>query len=504
MTDYHDLKDFCEREKFDRFIIAADAETRVGVEKNGKLIEEVPAGGVSVALDPVAKATNAIYIARGRTDVEKRLGGFFNKSEIEEANGKYTLKRIFFKKEEIDDYYLGFSNSTLWPLCHIAFQPPVFNDKWFRTFKKVNKDFADNIKKEIKGKTFVWVNDYQLAFVPSLLPKNKNLTIAMFWHIPWPTWEIFRVLPYKKELLEGMLSCDFIAFHRGYQARNFLDTVERELAVQIDQETSTVRFGDKRTVVKSLPMGIDTDVIENIVGNEEKDTLSGKLIKFFLKEKKTEKTDGIYALFNNYKVMLGVDRFDYTKGLRLRMMAIDRFFEKNEKYKGKVVYVGILAPSRKGIPAYDNFVKDVCELIDAINKKHQKGDWKPIHAVVKVFSRPDILEFYKKASLCLVTPLDDGMNLVSKEYVLASSFSSNPGMLVLSQFAGSAIDLSRSLIVNPYDIESLADAIKQGLEMDKNEIKKRIMSMRATLEDRNIYQWALDFIKNGIEAKNRI
>ena len=479
MTTYQDLKDFFGRRDF-KLIMAADAETRVLHRKKGKIISQIPAGGVSVALDPIAKASNALYIGRGKTEEEKEFLSGKNKTIIEDQNSTYVLKRVFLESSDFDSYYNGFSNQTLWPLCHVAFEDPQFHNSWYRGYKKVNQQFAQSIQEEINGKTFVWIHDYQLALVPMFLGKPKDTTINMFWHIPWPTWEIFRLLPQKKEILESLLCCDFLAFHRGYHVQNFLDTVRRELEARIDEETNSIYYNKHVTIVKNLPLGIDTDVIKLLVVPD----------------------DGtFYDFFENSKVILGVDRLDYTKGLRLRIAALDTFFEKNPRYIGNVVYLGILAPSREAIPAYKKLKKEIKELTEAVNKKYGRKDWQPIHMIKSVFTRSEIINFYKKAHVCLVTPLDDGMNLVSKEFVISSSASSRPGMLVLSQFAGSAIDLTKALIVNPYNVHEVADAIKKGLEMPNEEKKKRMKEMAETLEERNVYVWAEDFIRSATAGR---
>src|SRR5207302_1494552 len=187
-----------------------------------------------------------------------------------------------------------------------------------------------------------------------------------------------------------------------------------------------------------------------------------------------------------------------TKGFRHRLRTLDRFFEKNPEYIGKVVYLGIIAPSREAIPSYKRVKKNARELAAEINKKYATEDWQPIHLIYDVFTREDVVNFYHKADVCLVTPLDDGMNLVSKEFVVASSLSSDPGMLVLSQFAGSAVDLSQAMIVNPYNVDEVSLAIKRALEMPKDEKVKRIRQMADMLKEKNVYEWGLDFLKGAV------
>ncbi len=475
-------------------IVVADGETRRSERKGDKIIEKIPAGGVSIGLDPIARASRATYIARSRMPMEKSVT--HGRITVNHPDGNYILQRLFLTPEELNAYYDGFSNQTIWPLCHVTFQEPIFRKDWYEGFKKINQKFAKTIKDEIRGKTFVWINDYQLTLVPKYLERPKNTIIGMFWHIPWPTWEVFRILPQKKELLESLLANDFLAFHRGYHVRNFFETVRRELEARIDEETSKVFYNGHETTIKNLPLGVDTDIIKSFV-SADKDygpvtTVVRKIFGF-----EGEKND-MDVYFNKNKVLLGVDRLDYTKGIRLRLRAIDKFFEKYPKYIGKVIYLGIMAPSREAIPSYKLLKKEIGLLAEAINNKYAKGDWKPIHTVNKTYPRTEVIKFFKKSAVCLVTPLDDGMNLVSKEFMVASSLSKNPGMLVLSQFAGSAIDLTESLIVNPYNLEEVADAIKKGLEMDAKEKMQRTKNMMETLEEKNVYEWAKEFVNGAI------
>lgn len=477
-------------------VIAADAETRTSEKKGDKIIEKIPAGGVAIGLDPVARASRATYVARSKNPLDKEVT--HGRVIVNHPDGNYTLQRVFLTDSEMDDYYYGFSNQTVWPLCHVTFQEPIFRKDWYEGFKKINQRFTKAIKEEILGKTVVWINDYQMVLVPKYLDRPKNTTIGMFWHIPWPTWEVFRILPQKKEILEGLLSCDFLAFHRGYHVRNFFETVRRELEARIDEETHKIFYNGHETTVQNLPMGVDTDVIKSLVSVEKDYGPVTKVVrKVFGFEQEKNDTD-IY--FDKYKVLLGVDRLDYTKGIRLRLRAIDRFFEKYGKYIGKVIYLGVMAPSREVIPSYKLLKKEIEVLTETINKKYARDNWKPIHTISKSYPRKDVIRFFRKASVCLVTPLDDGMNLVSKEFTVASSLSEKPGMLVLSQFAGSAIDLTKSLIVNPYNIEETADAIKKGLEMDLKDKQVRMKDMTETLDEKNVYAWARDFITETIAS----
>lgn len=495
----HDLTDFVTRKKLN-FIIAADAEPRVHVRKNGELKQIIPGGGVSIALDPIMQATDGVFIARAKTREDREVVNSSGKVRISGNIGSYSLKRIFLNKKEEEDYYFGFSNQTLWPLCHVAFERPQLDGGWYENYTKVNQAFAKAINDEAKSNSFIWIHDYQLALVPSLIQKPRNGMVGMFWHIPWPTWEVFRILPQKREILESMLHCDFLAFHRGYHVRNFLDTVRRELEVRIDEETSKVYYKNRVTTVKNLPLGIDADVIKSLVKETQEEDFVGSIVRGLVSPKAEGKTSELDKFFHENKVIVGIDRLDYTKGLRVRLKALDKFFEKYPKYIGKVVYVGIIAPSREKVPSYKILREEVRKLARRINLKYVTKKWVPIHLIYHVFTREDVMNFYQKSKLCLVTPLDDGMNLVSKEFVIASSLEKDPGMLVLSQFAGSAIDLTSAIIVNPYDIDEVADAIKTGLEMPRQEKVRRMNKMVEQLEEKNIYTWTEDFVRAALEA----
>ncbi|MCL4353123.1 trehalose-6-phosphate synthase [Patescibacteria group bacterium] len=501
MLSYFDLKDFAKENKVN-MIMASDGSPRISYQDNGEIKQSSIAGGVSLTLEPIAKAFSALYITRARTEEDRKTAG--KKISITSTDGAYFLERLNLLEEETDNYYNGFANQTLWPLCHIAFEQPIFENRWYEDFKKVNQKFAKSISERAKEGSFIWVNDYQLSLVPSFLKKPKNSTLAFFWHIPWPTWEIFRILPQKLDILESLLNCDFLGFHRGYQVNNFFNCLDRELPVRIDHETNTVYYKDKKTVVKNLPLGIDIDVINSLVKKEEERPWMFGIIKKILGEdspKDSSSEDPLRVIFDRFKVIIGVDRLDYTKGLSLRLLALEKFFLQNPKYQNKVVYISIISPSREKIPAYMVLKQEITALTDRINTALGNGRWKPVYLIYKTFRREDIVNFYRQSDLCLVTPRDDGMNLVSKEFVVASSSSRNPGMLVLSRFAGSAIDLTEALIVNPYDLDEMVRAIKEGLEMGSKDKKERLGRMVQVLSERNIYQWAQDFVKTALFAK---
>ncbi|MDD5680752.1 MAG: trehalose-6-phosphate synthase, partial [Candidatus Omnitrophica bacterium] len=388
------------------------------------------------------------------------------------------LKRIWLNKAEEEGYYYGFSNEGLWPLCHATHTRPLFREADWQMYKEVNQKFADNVLEELPSKKpFVFIQDYHFTLLPKMIKeKRPDATVALFWHIPWPTPEIFSICPYQEEILGGMLGCDLIGFHVQNHCNNFLDTSNRLLESRVDTEKFSVVRAGKETFVKAFPISIDSYFGAGISADDAK--------KIEVIRKEFELKDKIVAI--------GVDRIDYTKGIMERISAVDRFLEKNPQYKCKFVFIQLAAPSRTHIKRYHDLMNEIEELVEKVNWKHADGAWKPIIYLEKHFSADEIRPFYALADICIISSLHDGMNLVSKEYV-ASKVDSN-GVLILSRFTGAARELTDAIQINPYSTEEFADAIKLAVEMPEKEKKKRIENMRKIIKERNVYRWAGDII----------
>ncbi len=483
MTNKADLEQFIKKNLKDRvFIITSNREPFLHIKTPEGVRLMQSAGGVHTLLDLIARASHGTYVAHAGGDGDAETVDEHGRIRVPPGEESYTLRRVFLSKKEVDKYYYGFANQTLWPLCHAVFVKPLFDESWWDYYKAVNEKFAHAILEEIGGKkAFVWVNDYHFALIPRLLRESgKDIRIGTFWHIPWPTYEIYRVNPWKKQILEGLLGSDFVSFHRGYHVQNFFQCMQRELEAQNDSEQSWVMYHNHKTRIEDLSAGID---YHEILTAKNKD-LSGRVL--------IKKDFGIDIQY----VAIGADRLDYTKGLIERIKMIDRFLDKYPEFIGKFVYFGITAPSRSHIPTYRQYAKEVTDLIEKVNWKYSKSGWKPLHINLKILPREKVISYYRSADCCLVTPLDDGMNLVAKEFVLACD--SSRGMLVLSQFAGASKDLRHAIQINPYDREMGADAIYQSLTMEKEEKKRRNMKMRDELKVRNIYQWGINFINKTL------
>jgi len=452
-------------------------------EKKGEKIEcLVPASGLVTALEPVLNACGGIWIAHGSGDADREVVDAQSKIRVPPEEPQYVLKRVWLTKEEEKGYYYGFSNEGLWPLCHIAHTRPSFRAEDWGYYQTVNKKFARAILEELKGaeEPLILIQDYHFALLPRLIKEERpDARVALFWHIPWPNPESFSICPWQGELLHGMLGADLIGFHIRFHCNNFLDTVDRALESRIDWEHFSVERGGQTTLVKPFPISIAFPGQSNAstASNSTKPSKESLLKDLGVKGK---------------HLGVGVDRIDYTKGIMERFKAIERFLEKYPAYQGEFTFVELGAPSRTHIKEYHDLIAAVEVEVDRINWRFKTKEWQPIVFLKKHHSHEEIWPFYETADLCMVTSLHDGMNLVAKEYVSARDEES--GVLILSQFTGASRELRDALIVNPYDIEEMSEAIRTALEMDPAEQKARMRGMRETLKNRNIYYWAADLI----------
>jgi trehalose-6-phosphate synthase len=452
-------------------------------ERKGKKIEcLVPASGLVTALEPVLKACGGTWIAHGSGDADREVVDTRSKIRVPPEEPQYVLKRVWLTKEEEKGYYYGFSNEGFWPLCHIAHTRPSFRADDWEYYQIVNKKFAQAILEELEGaeEPMVLIQDYHFALLPRLIKEERpDARVALFWHIPWPNPESFSICPWQRELLHGMLGADLIGFHIQFHCNNFLDTVDRTLESRIDWEHFAVKRGGKTTLVKPFPISIAFPGQSNAsTTNKVTKSTKGSLLKDM----------GV----KGKHLGVGVDRIDYTKGILERFKAIERFLEKYPAYLGRFTFVELGAPSRTHIKEYHDLIAAVEVEVDRINWRFKTKEWQPIVFLEKHHSHEEIRPFYETADLCMVTSLHDGMNLVAKEFVSARD--DETGVLILSQFTGASRELRDALIVNPYDIEEMAEAIHMSLEMDLEEQISRMRRMREILRNRNIYHWAVDLI----------
>ncbi len=452
-------------------------------EKKGKNIEcVVPASGLVTALEPVLKACGGTWIAHGSGDADREVADAQGKIRVPPEEPQYVLKRVWLTKEEEKGYYYGFSNEGFWPLCHIVHTRPSFRVEDWEYYQAVNRKFAEATLEELNNakEPLILVQDYHFALLPRLIKEERpDARVALFWHIPWPNPESFGICPWQREILHGMLGADLIGFHTQFHCNNFLDTVDRTLESRIDWEHFAVERGGQTTLVKPFPISIAfTNPSSTSMANQPARPNKESLLKDL----------GVRTKY----LGVGVDRIDYTKGILERFKAIERFLEKYPAYQGEFTFVELGAPSRTHIKEYHDLISAVEREADRINWRFKTKEWQPIVFLKKHHSHEEIGRFYETADLCLVTSLHDGMNLVAKEYVGVRD--DETGVLILSQFTGASRELRDALIVNPYDIEEMAEAIRSALEMGAAEQKARMKAMRETLKSRNIYYWAANLI----------
>jgi len=457
---------------------------------HGKEIEAlVPASGLVTALEPILRACNGTWIAFGSGDADRETVDANDCLRVPPEEPEYTLRRVWLTKEEEEGYYYGFSNEGLWPLCHIAFTRPIFRASDWQSYQDANRKFADAVLAEMAGaeKPLLLVQDYHFALLPRIVKEARpDARIAIFWHIPWPNPEAFGICPWERELLDGLLGADLIGFHIQAHCNNFLETVDAALESRIEWEHFAVKRGGQTTLVRPFPISVDF---------RETDFAAEQPPSPYVERAALLKKLGIEASF----LGVGVDRVDYTKGILERFRGIERFLEKCPNYVGKFTFVEIGAPSRTHIPRYHDFLSEVEQEAARINFRFQTDKWKPIALLTRHHGHSEIQPYYRAADLCMVTSLHDGMNLVAKEFIAARD--DEEGALILSQFTGASRELRDALIVNPYDIEQLSDAIRLALEMSPEDRRARMQRMRRTVREHNVYRWAGNLIAELSEIR---
>ncbi|MFA5078238.1 MAG: trehalose-6-phosphate synthase [Dehalococcoidia bacterium] len=449
----------------------------------------VPASGLTTALDPVMQACGGIWVAHGSGNADRAVVDDKNMVAVPPESGSYKLKRIWLTEDEFDRYYMGFSNEAMWPLCHIVFQRPKFDEEDWHTYKNVNRLFADAVLEEIgHRKAFVFIQDYHLTLVSRLIKaKNPRAITAQFWHIPWPNREAFRVCPWQNEILYGLLGNDLLGFHIAYHRHNFLETVDRAMECRIDNEKFSVTHGNHTTYVRPFPISVDFESI-----SERSQTAEVESEMAAIKQR--------YGITDEI-IGVGLDRIDYTKGIPERLMAIDRLLTKYPQYKfrKRLVFFQLGEPSRTKIKKYQDLNTEIDGLIADINNRHQSDGWRPIIYIKEHKSPTTLLAFNRLAHFCIVSSLHDGMNLVAKEFV--SSRTDRDGILILSRFTGAARELEEALLVNPYSVQDIAETIRAAIEMPPQQRSEKMTKLRERVREYNVYRWAADIIAAMVEIK---
>jgi len=458
-----------------KLILVSNREPYAHVYQNNEITWYRSAGGLTIALDSMAAACRAVWVCRGDGDADFAVTDGRGRVGVPPGRSLYTLKRIRLTPEEELGYYEGFSNETLWPLCHVCYVRPKFVQKNWEIYQQVNRKFADAILEEAEPGSIIFLQDYHLCLVAQYLKEARpDLTSVMFWHIPWPNPEIFRILPWKQELLTGLLANDILGFHLYYHARNFMETVGLEMEARLDWEKTQVIRKESATRIRSYPISIDFHAVYRQA--EQSATLAA--------------VETLQAQFRlaGLKVGVGVDRIDYTKGILERLDAVEYLLTAHPEHCRQFTFLQIGVPSRAHLEDYQAVIARIESRCQEINDAFGDAEWKPVIFLKGHRNFDTLVPFYKMADVCVVSSLHDGMNLVAKEFVAASS--NDRGALVLSRFTGASRELEQALMVNPYDITGLAEALHAALTMPPEEQRWRLERMRLAVAENNIYTWA--------------
>ena len=443
-------------------------------------------GGVAVALDALMRERGGTWIAHGAGSADRDVVDERDRVAVPPGTPAYTLKRIWLSAEEEARYYGGFSNEGLWPLCHIAHVRPTFRSEDWEAYQRVNARFAEAIAGEMTDPAApVFIQDYHLALVAAeLRARVPAARTALFWHIPWPHPDAWRICPWRAEIVAGLLANDLLAFQLERDRRNFLQCVRDETSAPV--EKSTVIVGDHRTTVVSAPIGVDYDRISGLANDPALASETARLRRELHLD-----APGIEI------IGVGVDRLDYTKGIPERLMAVDRLLTQFPDLGSRFAFVQVGVPSRSKLESYASVEQEIDALVADINRRHG-GDERngPIRYRKTSFKMRRLVALYRLATFCVVSSLHDGMNLVAKEFVAART--DDQGVLVLSEMTGAAQELGEALIINPYDVDGFAAALRQAIDMPADEARRRMRAMRRTVAGHDVFLWASEILQ-GLE-----
>ena len=432
---------------------------------------ETSVGGLTTALLPVLEQQGGVWVGMGE-DPDLPL-----RQEYPADDPDFVVRRVPLSDAELDGYYYGMANRVLWPVSHYLIQHLELNESFLQTYREVNRRFADAVLEETTDSPDerIWVQDYHQMLSPRMIREERpNATIGQFWHIPWPAMEVFRILPWSRELLKGMLGCDLIGFHVQEYVDNFIESAKVLLGAEV--RGNVIRYEGRETRAEAHPIGIDVDRFKEMAHD---DAIRTKAREF----RERMGTDHI---------VIGIDRLDYTKGIRSRMLAFEQFLEDNPAYHGNVSFFQIATPSRSQLESYKQIRREVDEVVGRINGRFAQERWVPVNYRYRTYTQYELCTFYRAADAALITPLRDGMNVVTQEFITASQ----NGVLILSELTGAAYLLPEAVQVNPYDQNGLAAAIKRALEMPDAEKKERLHGLKHTIDSLDVHKWANAFLNS--------
>ncbi len=440
-------------------------------------------GGLATGMKSFHKQNNSLWIGWPGIGIDEVDKNSWDTLSISLKKGGFYSVNL--NNSEIEDFYFGLPNKCLWPLFHYFIEYSIFSESHWESYQSINRKFAEAVLKNIAPGDTIWIHDYQLMLCPKMIRDLRpDVKIGFFLHIPFPSFEIFRTFPKREALLEGVLGADLIGFHTYDYERHFLSSIKRIL--RLDVNFNKITLGIREIEVNTFPMGIDYERY-NLAAKKQvnqKEIEKSELKKQLQRHKKASR---------NGKIILSIDRLDYTKGVLSRIKAFEMFLTKHPEYLEKVRLIMLTVPSRSDVPEYKQLKRDTDEIVGRVNGKFATVNWTPIWYYYRSMSFEDLIDLYSSADIAMITPIRDGMNLVAKEYVATRIH--GDGVLILSEMAGASKELFQGLIVNPFDINSMSDAIHQAINMPVEEQKQRNLSMQKRLSRYNVKRWADDFIK---------
>ena len=453
---------------------------KVEKDENGEFSVTPSEGGLATGLGSLETKARKIWVGWPGIYTEDKE----ERKEITKRLNELDFYPVFLTDDHIEKYYEGYSNSTIWPLCHYFYSYIDYKTEYWEAYQKVNKLFRDAALPLIDDEDIIWVQDYQLMLLPALIREKKNkVSIGYFHHIPFPSYELFRVLPKREIVLNGLLGADLIGFHTHDYMRHFISAIYRVL--QLESNLDEIQLSDRMVHVDTFPMGINYDHYHNAVIEPK--------VKKHVKE--------IRKNIGDESIILSVDRLDYSKGILHRLEGFSQFLENHPEYFGKISLAMIVVPSRDQVDMYADLKIKIDETIGSINGKYSELGWTPVHYFYRSFDFDELIAMYHTADIALVSPLRDGMNLVAKEYIATKH--SNPGVLILSEMAGAAIELPDAIIVNPNDTDEIEKSIYKALTMSKEEKKERMDKMQQRVSTHTVKKWATDFVGELQDIKNQ-
>jgi trehalose 6-phosphate synthase len=470
-------------------LVVSNREPYIHNRANGAIALQIPASGVVAALEPVMRACGGTWIAHGSGTADRETVDRNDKLRVPPANPAYSLRRVWLIEEEQEGYYYGLANEGLWPLCHIAFVRPVFRESDWACYVMINERFADAVVAEAATDApIVLVQDYHFALLPRMI-RNRlpKATIVTFWHIPWPNAETFSICPWREEIIDGLLGSTIIGFHTQFHCNNFIEATDRFMESRIDREHASVTLGGHETLIRAYPISIEwppAALADQAPVRECREAVRRR-----------------FSLAADARIAVGIERFDYTKGILDRIRAIDDLLTRQAEWRGRLVFIQAAAPTRSKLDAYSALQMEAVQLAEEVNARHGRDGYKPILLVIRHHEPAEVYELFRAADICIVSSLHDGMNLVAKEFVAARD--DEQGILVLSSFAGASRELSEALIVNPYDTHGTAEVLGLALRMPATEQRDRMRLMRDLVRQRNVYRWAAQMLLDAARLRRR-